>query len=111
MNKHNKEIQYLHLNYLNSWRSQTDLYIKYCSILGESSLAHKNISNTFNKKGNMEIGQYFTVEFESEDLKMWIILAVLKHSGKIPSDLELLKSIETIGEISGFVIDRSVDLL
>ena len=30
---------------------------------------------------------------------MGIILAVLKHSIKIPSDNELLKSIETVGEI------------
>ena len=30
---------------------------------------------------------------------MGIILAVLKHCGKIPSDSELLKSIETVGEI------------
>ena len=32
---------------------------------------------------------------------MGIILAVLKHSGKIPSDNELLKSIETLGAIRG----------
>ena len=31
---------------------------------------------------------------------MGLILAVLKHSLKIPSDSELLKSIETVGEIS-----------
>ena len=30
---------------------------------------------------------------------MGIIVAVLKHSGKIPSDSELLKSIETVGAI------------
>ena len=30
---------------------------------------------------------------------MWLIFAVLKHSGKIPSDNELLKSIETVGDI------------
>ena len=29
------------------------------------------------------------------------MLEVLKHSGKIPSDNELLKSIETIGQIIG----------
>ena len=32
---------------------------------------------------------------------MGIILAVLKHSGKIPSDSELFKSIETVGAIRG----------
>ena len=32
-------------------------------------------------------------------MKISIILAVLKHSGKIPSDNELLKSIETVGAI------------
>ena len=32
---------------------------------------------------------------------MGIILALLKHSGKIPSDNELLKSIEIVGEITG----------
>ena len=41
------------------------------------------------------------MEFESPDLKIGIILAVLKHSGKIPSDTELLKSIETVGETIG----------
>ena len=30
---------------------------------------------------------------------MGLILAVLKHSGKIPSDNQLLKSIETVGAI------------
>ena len=30
---------------------------------------------------------------------MGIILAILKHSGKVPSDNELLKSIETVGGI------------
>ena len=47
-----------------------------------------------------------------------MILAVLKHSGKIPSDHELLKSIKTGGEIIGAKISyinteifiRSVDL-
>ena len=55
---------------------------------------------------------------ESPDLKMGIILAVLKHSGKIPSDNELLKSIETVRDIRGAKIShlntgifmRSVDL-
>ena len=47
----------------------------------------------------MEIGLEFAVEFESPDLKIGIILAVLKHSGKIPSDSELLKSNETVGAI------------
>ena len=32
---------------------------------------------------------------------MGIILAVLKHSGKIPSDSVLLKIIETVGGITG----------
>ena len=58
------------------------------------------------------------MEFESPDLKIWIILAVLKHSGKILSDTEILKSIETIGEIIGAkilyintgIFMRSVDL-
>ena len=44
----------------------------------------------------MEIGLYFEVKFESPDLKIGIILAVLKHSGKIPSDSALLKSTETV---------------
>ena len=35
----------------------------------------------------------------SPDLKIWIILAILKHSGKVTSGNELLKSIETAGEI------------
>ena len=47
-----------------------------------------------------------------------MILAVLKHSGKMPSDTELLKSIETVGEIIGAnilyintgIFMRSVDL-
>ena len=43
----------------------------------------------------------FTAEFESQDLKIEIILAVYKHSGKVPSDNELLKSIETEGKILG----------
>ena len=51
-------------------------------------------------------------------MKIRIILAVLKHSGKIPSDSELLKSIETaeaIREAKTFYINtrifmRSVDL-
>ena len=47
----------------------------------ESSLAHINFSNIFHRKGYMEIGLLFTVEFESKDLKIGIILAVLKHSG------------------------------
>ena len=35
-------------------------------------------------------------------MKIGIILAILKHSGKIPSDSELLKSIEIIvGAIRG----------
>ena len=54
----------------------------------------------------------------SPDLKMGIILAVLKHSGKIPSYNELLKSIETVGEIRDAktlyintgIFMRSVDL-
>ena len=66
----------------------------------------------------MEIGLYFTVEFESPDLKIGILLAVLKHSGKIPSDTELLKRIKTVGEIIGAkivyintgIFMRSVDL-
>ena len=33
--------------------------------------------------------------------KNGIILAVLKHSGKIPSDNKLLNSIETVGTIIG----------
>ena len=33
-------------------------------------------------------------------MKIGIILAVEKYSGKIPSDNELLKSIETVGAIS-----------
>ena len=49
---------------------------------------------------------------------MRIIFAVLKHSGKIPSDNELLKSIATVGEILGAkilfintgIFMRSVDL-
>ena len=49
----------------------------------------------------MEIGLEFSVEFESPDLKIGIILAVLKHCGKIPSDSEFLKSIETVGAIRG----------
>ena len=47
----------------------------------------------------MEICLKFAVEFESPDLKMGIIFAVLKHSGKIPSENELLKNIETVVEI------------
>ena len=47
-----------------------------------------------------------------------IILAILKHSGKIPSNSELLKSIETVGAIRGArilyintgIFMRSVDL-
>ena len=66
----------------------------------------------------MEIGLEFTVEFESPDLKIGIIFAVLKHSGNIPSYNELLKSIETVGEIIGAkilyintgIFMRSVDL-
>ena len=46
----------------------------------------------------MEIGPKFALEFESPDFKMGIILAVWKHFGKIPSDNELLKSIEAVGE-------------
>ena len=34
-------------------------------------------------------------------MKIEIILAVLKHSGKIPSDHELLKNVETVAETSG----------
>ena len=34
-------------------------------------------------------------------MKIGIILAVLKHSGKIPSDSELLKTNETVGAIRG----------
>ena len=41
--------------YLNFCESQTDLYIKYCLILGKS-LAQIIFSNNFVKKGNMEIG-------------------------------------------------------
>ena len=52
-------------------------------------------------------------------MKIGIILAVLKDSGKIPSDSELLKSIETVGAIRGArilyintgIFTRSVDLL
>ena len=62
------------------------MYIKYYLILGKSSLAHINFWNIFDKKGIMEIGLWFTVEFESPDFKFLIILAILKHSGKIPSD-------------------------
>ena len=47
----------------------------------------------------MEIGLYFTVEFELPDLKIGIILSVLQHSEKIPSSNELLKSIEIVWEI------------
>ena len=54
----------------------------------------------------------------SPDLKMGLISTVLKHSEKIPSDYELLKSIETVGEIredrisyiNTEIIMRSVDL-
>ena len=49
----------------------------------------------------MVIDLEFTVEFESPDLKFLIILAVSKHSGKVPTDNELLKSIEIIREICG----------
>ena len=67
----------------------------------------------------MEIGLEFEVEFESPDLKIGIILAVLKHCGKIPPDSELLKSIETVGAIrrarilyiNTGIFMRSVDLL
>ena len=38
----------------------------------------------------MEIGLQVAVKFKSQDLIMRIILAVLKHPGKIPSDNELL---------------------
>ena len=84
----------------------------------ESSLAHINFSNIFDKKVNMEIGLYITVKFELPDLKIGIILAVLKQSGKASSDNELLKSIETVGEIIGArilyvntgIFMRSVDL-
>ena len=49
---------------------------------------------------------------------MGIIFAVLKHSGKIPADNELLKSIEPVGEIreakilyiNTGIFMRSVDL-
>ena len=52
-------------------------------------------------------------------MKIGIIFAVLKHSGKIPSDSELLKSIEIVGAIRGArilyintgIFMRSVDLL
>ena len=44
----------------------------------------------------MEIGLSFAVEVQSPELRIGIILAVLKHSGKIPSDNELLKIIETV---------------
>ena len=52
-------------------------------------------------------------------MKMGIILAVLKHSGKIPLDSELLKSIETVGAIRAArilyintgIFMRPVDLL
>ena len=52
-------------------------------------------------------------------MRIGIIFAVLKHSGKIPSDSELLKSIETVGAIKGArilyintgIFMRSVDLL
>ena len=51
-------------------------------------------------------------------MKIGIILALSKHSGKIPSDSELLKSIETVGAIRGarivyintLIFMRSVDL-
>ena len=49
----------------------------------------------------MERGLSFAVEVQSPELRIGIILAVLKHSGKIPSDNELLKIIETVGEIRG----------
>ena len=49
----------------------------------------------------MDIGLQFIVEFELPDLKIRIILAILKFSGKITCDTELLKSIETVGEIIG----------
>ena len=66
----------------------------------------------------MEIGLLFAVEFELLDLKIGIILIVLKHSGNIPSDEQLLKSIETVGAIREAKISyinteifmRSVDL-
>ena len=49
---------------------------------------------------------------------MGIMFAVLKHSGKIPSDNELIKSMEIVGEIRGAkilyinkgIFTRSVDL-
>ena len=43
--------------YWNFYGSQTNLYIKYCSILGMGPvyIAHINFSNIFGKKGNMEI--------------------------------------------------------
>ena len=43
----------------------------------------------------MEVDLKFTVEFELPDIKIRIILDVLKHSGKFSSESELLKSIET----------------
>ena len=54
----------------------------------------------------------------SPDLKILIILTILKHSEKILSDNELLNSIETVGEIRGAkivyintgIIMRPVDL-
>ena len=67
----------------------------------ESSLAHIIFLNIFDKSGNIEIGRWFTVEFESQDLKIGIILAVLKHSVKIPSDNELWKSFDTAGKMEG----------
>ena len=55
-----------------------------------------NFSNIFGNNGNMKIGLLFAVGFESPDLKTGILLAILKHSGKILSDGELLKSNETV---------------
>ena len=46
----------------------------------------------------MKIGLSFAVEFchQIKNLKFFV---VFNHSGKVPSGNELLKSIETIGEI------------
>ena len=49
----------------------------------------------------MEIGIEFAVEFESPDLKMGIILAVLKHSGKNTFRHLVIKEYETVGAVRG----------
>ena len=86
-----------------------------------SSPAHINFSKIFHTKGNMEIwrsiirGKVWVTRFKKLN-----IFCCFKHSGKIPTDNELLKSIETeldiwgpdfflykyriINEVSGFVL-------